>query len=103
MSGDTTEQGSSDDDVEAKYLQSHIEEWVSSLARDHLMSLTMTLQYALVFIQGIKFMDAADCIAALIGNTVSEWRSLFVNNEGNFPDSKQGKYVERGFYETMKN
>ena len=44
-------------------------------------------------------MDAADCIATLVGKnerTVREWRSLFVNNEGNFPESQQDKYCREG-------
>ena len=46
------------------YLQEHIEEWTSTLSKDDLMSLAMTLHYSLVCVSGISQTDAAQCIAS---------------------------------------
>ena len=81
------------------YLQEHIEEWTSTLSKDDLMSLAMTLHYSLVCVSGVSQTDAAQCIASLISKnerTVREWRYIFFKNEGNFPDNQQGKYRRQG-------
>lgn len=40
-----------DEDKMKDYLENHIENWVSSLSRDDLMSIAMTLHYALVTVK----------------------------------------------------
>ena len=82
-----------------EYLLNHVQDWTSSLSRDDLMSLVMTLQLALVHESGLTNTDAANVIASLVGRserTVREWKYIFFKNNGNFPDSKQGKYQRDG-------
>jgi len=87
------------EDTMKEYLLNHIQDWTSSLSRDDLMSLAMTLQLALVYESAMTNTDAANVIASLIGRserTVREWKYDFFKNGGDFPDSKQGKYQREG-------
>ena len=87
------------EDTMKEYLLNHVQDWTSSLSRDDLMSLVMTLQLALVHESGLTNTDAANVIASLVGRserTVREWKYIFFKNNGNFPDSKQGKYQRDG-------
>ena len=79
----------------------HVQDWTSSLSRDDLMSLAMTLQLALVHESAMTNTDAANVIASLLGKnerTVREWKYIFCKNDGSFPDSKQGKYQRQGIF-----
>ena len=80
-------------------MKDHVEQWTSSLSRDNLQSLAMTLHYALVVMNGTKQTSAANQIADIIGKnerTVREWKHSFFHNDGTFPDSQQGKYQRQG-------
>lgn len=80
-------------------MKDYVEKWTSSLSRDNLKSLAMTLHYALVVLNGVKQTDAANQIANLIlrnERTVREWKYSFFQHEGSFPDSQQGKYQRQG-------
>ena len=50
-------------------LKSHIESWISMLSRDNVMSLSVTLCYVLVTINGMSQSGAADVISSIIGKS----------------------------------
>ena len=88
-----------DSEQEKALAAQHIEEWVSVLSRDDLMSLSLTLHHVLVNIYGVTKRNAAEMIGNLIGKnerTVREWRKSFNDNGGSFPDSEQGHYRRQG-------
>ena len=63
------------------------------------MSLTLLLHALLVHRLHFHLSDAAKLIGEMMffsGRTVREWQSLFVHNEGSFPDSEQGHYLRTG-------
>ena len=81
-------------DMEAKINQ-FAKEWVESLNRDDTMALTMFLYSFLVFCFQFTLSNSAKLISELPGysdRTIREWRSIFISNDGLFPDSEQGKY-----------
>ena len=85
-------------DIEAKINQ-FAKEWVESLNRDDTMALTMFLYSFLVFCLQFTLCNSAKLISKLLGysdRTIREWRSIFISNEGSFPDSEQGKYQQAG-------
>ena len=85
-------------DMEAKINQ-FAKEWVESLNRDDTMALTMFLYSFLVFRFQFTLSNSAKLIGELLGysdRTVREWRSIFVTNDGSFPESEQGKYQRSG-------
>ena len=66
----------------------HIEEWMSIMSRDDLMSLSLTLHHVLVNQHSVKKVHAAQTIAEVTGKgkrTVRRWRKLFYHNAGTFP------------------
>ena len=74
-------------------------EWVESLSRDDLLSLSILLWYLLVGILSFKLTDAAEMIGKVLrrsDRTVREWRVSFNANKGTFPDTMQGKYQRDG-------
>ena len=88
-----------DAEQEKALTEQHIQEWVSVLPRDDLMSLSLTLHHLLTNVYGVKKTDAAESIGQLIGKnerTVREWRKTFCDNAGSFPDSEQGHYQRQG-------
>jgi len=85
-------------DMEA-VIHGFAQEWVESLNRDDVMTLSMFLHLLLVFRLHFSLTDSAVMIGDLLGysdRTVREWRSAFVNNNGSFPDSDQGTYQQSG-------
>ena len=85
-------------DMEAK-IHRFSQEWVESLNRDDTMALSMFLHSLMVFRLQFSLSDSAKMIGELLGfsdRTIREWRSIFINNEGSFPDSEQGKYQRSG-------
>ena len=90
-----------DSEQEKALAAQHVEEWVSVLSRDDLMSLSLTLHHVLVNIYGVTKRNAAEMIGNLIGKnerTVREWRKFFNDNGGSFPDSEQGHYRRQGVF-----
>ena len=74
-------------------------EWVESLSRDDLLSLSILLWYLLVGILSFKLTYAAEVIGKVLGRsdrTIREWRVSFNANKGTFPDTMQGKYQRDG-------
>ena len=74
-------------------------EWVESLSRNDLLSLSVLLWYLLVGILSFKLTDAAEMIGKVLGRsdrTIREWRVTFNANKGTFPDTMQGKYKRDG-------
>ena len=81
-------------DMEAKINQ-FAKEWAESLNRDDTMALTMFLYSFLVSRFQFTLCYSAKLISELLGysdRTIRDWRSIFISNEGSFPDSEQGKY-----------
>ena len=87
-------------DEEASYdeqsaIEKYASEWVESLSRDDLLSLSILLWYLLVGILSFKLTDAAGKIGKVLGRsdrTIREWRVSFNANKGTFPNTIQGKY-----------
>ena len=80
-------------------MANYASEWVESLSRDDLFSLSILLWHLLVGILSFKIIDAAELIGRVLGRsdrTIREWRVTFNSNRGNFPDTLQGKYQRDG-------
>ena len=85
--------------LEDELIHGHAKDWVNSLDRDDLMSLSLLLHYLIVNILGLQLTFAAKVIGDLVGKserTVREWRGTFLCNDGSFPGSLQGKYQQTG-------
>ena len=84
-------------DQKQKMAEEFIQEWVSVLSRDDLMSLVITLHYLLDSC-GVLQTVAASKIATLIGKGERIVRVVinFFKNAGSFPDSEQGHYQRKG-------
>ena len=85
-------------DMEAKINQ-FAKEWAESLNSDDTMALTMFLYSFLVFRFHFTLSNSAKLVSELLGysdRTIREWRSIFISNEGSFPESEQGKYQRSG-------
>ena len=77
-------------------MASFASEWVETLRRDDLLSLSILLWHLLTGILSFKITETAELISGVIGKndcTVREWRVIFNNNQGSFPDTLQGKYI----------
>ena len=84
---------------ESELIYCHAKEWIDSLSRDDVMSLSLLLHHVIVKILGFQLTFAAKVIGDLINKsdrTVREWRATFLCNDGCFPDSLQGKYQRKG-------
>ena len=84
---------------ESELIHCHVKEWIDSLSRDDLMSLSLLLHHLIVNVLGFQLTFAAKVIGDLINKsdrTVREWRATFLCNDGCFPDSLQGKYQRNG-------
>ena len=87
-------------------LTSHIESWISMLSRDNVMSLSVTLCYVLVTINGMSQSGAADVISSIIGKserTFREWKYDFIKNKGFFSGTEQGSTNGKGLFGSMRN
>ena len=76
-------------------MSNYVQEWIASLSKDDLLSLSILLWHLLVGILLFKLTDAAEIIGRVLGRsdrTVREWRVTFNANGGTFPDTLQGKY-----------
>lgn len=99
---DETTTGSDEDFVEStqdtsSMMLSYSQDWVASLLRDDQKSLSILLHSLLVDKLQIQKSVASETVGQIIGvseRTVREWRSVFTENDGCFPDSLQGKYVQ---------
>ena len=77
----------------------YLTDWIASLSRDDLLSVSILLWHVLVGILGLKVTYAAETIGNLLGRsdrTVRDWRTTFNFNNGSFPDTLQGKYQRTG-------
>ena len=84
---------------ELSAMASYASEWVESLSRDDLLSLSILLWHIFTGILSLNITDAAGFIGRAIGKsdrTVREWRTTFNTNHGSFPDTLQGKYQRDG-------
>ena len=103
---DSTFDPEEEDFDEEVSIHTYSQEWVESLDRDYLLSLSILLWYLLVNVLQFQLTEAAKLIGNVIvksDRTVREWRATFIANEGEFPDTMQGNISEREFCGTMKN
>ena len=85
--------------IEYAAVRLHAEEWLNSLHRYDIMSLTLLLHNFLVTRMHLSLTNAAKLIGETVkksDRTVREWRVVFLTNSNNFPDSLQGRYQRRG-------
>ena len=76
-------------------VQLHADEWLNSLHRGDIMSLTLLLHNLLVTRKYLSRTNAAKLIGETVKKserTVREWRIVFSSNSNNFPDLLQGRY-----------
>ena len=95
---DSTFDPEEEDFDEEVNIHTYSQEWVESLDRDDL-SLSILLWYLLVGVLHFQLTEAAKVIGSVLGKsdrTVREWRSTFIGNKGEFPDTLQGKYQREG-------
>ena len=74
-------------------------EWIESLGRDDVISLTILLHKLLVHSLQMGVTESSKIISELVNysdQTIQEWRSIFVSSEGMFPESQQGCYQHSG-------
>ena len=75
------------------------EDWISNLDRDDLVSLALFLCFQLTSHLNVGETKAAE-LASIMNNrshkTIREWRTIFFQNEGEVPESTQGKYQRSG-------
>ena len=84
---------------ERSTMASFASEWVETLSRDDLLSLSVLLWHLLTGILSFKITEAAELIGRAIGKsdrTIREWKKTFNANRGSFPDTLQGKYQRDG-------
>ena len=84
---------------EHNVMENYASEWVESLSKDDLLSLSIVLWHLLVGILSFKLTSAAELIGRVVGRsdrTIREWRATFNANKGTFPDTLQGKYQRDG-------
>ena len=77
----------------------HAVDWVNALEKDDIMSLTLLLHDLLVTRMHLNATDAAKLIGEMVmksDRTVREWRTMFLANDNEFPDTQQGKYRRSG-------
>ena len=96
---DSTFDPEDEDFDEEVNIHTYSQEWVESLDRDDLLSLSILLWYLVVGVLHFQLTEAAKVIGSVLGKsdrTVREWRSTFIGNKGEFPDTLQGKYQREG-------
>ena len=75
------------------------EEWVESLDRDTLQSISVLLWHLLHCELHYPIMNVASLIWLILNRgerTIRDWRSKFIDNKGTFPESLQGRYQCQG-------
>ena len=79
-------------------LEQFVEDWLLTLDRDGVVSLSLFLQYHLKSLLSLSTTSAAEYTAIMLGKsdrTVRQWMANFREN-GCIPDSKQGRYQRTG-------
>ena len=74
-------------------------DWISHLDRDNIVSLGLFLCFQLTKQLNLGDTKAVELAAMMIGRSVKavrDWRSQFFENDGEIPESKQGKYRRSG-------
>ena len=80
-------------------VESFCEDWVSHLDRDDRVSLGVFLCFQLSKQLGLGETRAAELTGMMIGKSeraVREWRKDFLENDGEIPEGKQGRYQRSG-------
>ena len=84
------------EDIDPSFDLDASEDWVSHLDRDDLVSLGL---FQLASHLNLGETKAAELASAMINKsdkTIREWRTHFFQNEGEIPESTQGKYQRSG-------
>ena len=74
-------------------------DWIATLDKDDKQSLAIFLSHMFVKHHGMKLTTSAELVASVIGKnekTVRRWRTALIQNKGDLPESKQGKYERKG-------
>ena len=80
-------------------LSQFCEDWLHSLGRDDLRSLSIFLCHQLVSKLSFTESKAAEYAAAMVGKTdrtIRQWKLDLIANDGVLPESKQGSYQRSG-------
>ena len=87
-------------------MESFCDDWISHLDKDDRVSLGIFLCFQLTKQLDIGDTKAAELSGIMIGKsdrTVREWRTQFFVNNGEIPESKQGKYQRSGILWTSED
>ena len=87
-------------------MESFCDDWISHLDKDDRVSLGIFLCFQLTKQLDIGDTKAAELSGIMIGKsdrTVREWRTRFFVNNGEIPESKQGKYQRSGILWTSED
>ena len=79
-------------------LEQFVEDWLLTLDRDNIISLSLFLTYNLKSLLNFSTTKAADYAGIMLGKsdrTIRQWHADFHEN-GSIPDSKQGRYQRTG-------
>ena len=85
--------------TQQEIMEEFAEEWLMSLDHDDKKSLSMFLCFNLGRQFSMKDTEAAVLVAQMVGKsdrTIRQWRSDLVGNDGEMPESQQGKYQREG-------
>ena len=81
------------------FVEKFCEEWVLQLDHDDKVSLGLFLAFQLSRHLGLGKTKSAELAGIMIGRSdkvIREWRAYFLNNDGEIPESKHGKYQRSG-------
>ena len=81
---------------EHNVMENYASEWVESLSKDDLLSLSIVLWHLLVGILSFKLTSAAELIGRVVGRsdrTIREWRATFNANKGTWCWAQAKRYV----------
>lgn len=80
-------------------LEHFLEEWVLHLDRDDKISLSLFISFHLEKMFNFTQTSAVEYAAIMLDRserTIRQWRTDFVDNNGEIPESKQGRYQRTG-------
>ena len=83
-------------DFIAELASKTLEQWLENLSRDNVMYLAMLLYVELPKHFTLQKIKTATVVASVLGrneHTVRRWIDDFVENDGEFSDTQQGRYA----------
>ena len=99
VSLDDSSSSSSSRPQEQTLMQSYIDEWLTTLAKEDFQALSLLLHVALTEHAGLNQTTAAVVAGNLLhysDRTIREWKVQFMANGGRFLDTRQGSYKRTG-------